>query len=159
MCTFSQQDLLGQCADAVQSLAEQLLNPQIPVDYIERCLEEIAAVLTEASDINPSPNEEKIFALLQSARDSLQPQSKSLTKDQLCFLIDCQFKVPDIARFFAVSERTVFRRMPKYGLSIQQTYSPISDEELSMVIVNFLAHSPMSGLRTIIGHLNSIGIP
>lgn len=50
------------------------------------------------------------------------------------------------------------RRMTEYGLSVQQTYSDITDEELGQVISDFISHRQNAGVRTVTGNLNSQGI-
>ena len=44
--------------------------------------------------------------------------SFEIKEEQLSFLINSGFKIPVIARLFRVSERTIERRMSKYGLSV-----------------------------------------
>lgn len=48
----------------------------------------------------------------------------------LNYLLDIHLSVPKIARIVGVSISTVRRRMTQYGLSVHDTYSVISEEEL-----------------------------
>lgn len=81
-----------------------------------------------------------------------------MSKEQLLFLLENNFRVGEIAHIFGVSKRTVHRRMSEYGLSVRQTYSDITDEDLRQIISDFIAYCPNAGIRTVTGYLNSQGI-
>ena len=57
-----------------------------------------------------------------------------------------------------VSERTIHRRMSEYGLSIQSTYSEMTNLELDSVIADIHWEFTMCGNKQMGGHLLSRGI-
>jgi hypothetical protein len=81
-----------------------------------------------------------------------------IPKEQLQFLIEAHFSVPQIAGLLGVSVRTTRRRMTAYGLSITASYSNICDDELDAVIQNIQQQFPMCGNKQMQGHLLSRGI-
>ncbi|XP_016309000.1 uncharacterized protein LOC107663313 isoform X1 [Sinocyclocheilus anshuiensis] len=48
--------------------------------------------------------------------------------------------------------------MSEYGLSVRQTYSDITDEQLRQVVSAFLVNFPNAGIRSVTGHISSCGI-
>lgn len=75
--------------------------------------------------------------------------------EQLSFLIDNQFTVPQIADLLGISIRTVRRRMSSYGLCIRSQYSDILDGELDEIVREIQHLFPMCGNRQMQGHLLS----
>ncbi|XP_066301033.1 uncharacterized protein [Branchiostoma lanceolatum] len=57
-----------------------------------------------------------------------------------------------------VSSSTVFRRIREYGLSVSDTFSTVSDEELDSAIQNILQTFPNCGYRMMRGHLAGRGL-
>ena len=68
-----------------------------------------------------------------------------ISREQLEYLLQFKFSVPGIARLFCVSVRTIRRRMSDFGLSIGQTYSDITDQDLKSQVSDFLNQCPNSG--------------
>ncbi|KAL7369622.1 hypothetical protein ABVT39_003981 [Epinephelus coioides] len=48
--------------------------------------------------------------------------------------------------------------MTENGLSVRMHYSDISDEDLRRVVTDFIQQFPDSGIKSVSGHLNSVGI-
>ena len=71
----------------------------------------------------------------------------SISQDQLEYLIGNDFPVQRIASMLGVSASTVRRRMTDFGLSISDTYTYISDEDLCSAILDIKKSSPNSGYR------------
>ena len=78
--------------------------------------------------------------------------------DQLRYLIDHRFSVPQISQLLGVSIRTVRRRMSENNMSIRSTYSQLSDNQLEEVIADIQRLFPNCGNRQMYGHLISRGI-
>uniref|UniRef100_A0A8C2DVV3 Integrase catalytic domain-containing protein n=1 Tax=Cyprinus carpio TaxID=7962 RepID=A0A8C2DVV3_CYPCA len=74
-----------------------------------------------------------------------------VTYDQLEFLLELHFSVPDMARLLGVSKSTVKRRLCEYSLSVRQAYSVISDEDLKKHLEDFITQFPNSGYRVASG--------
>ncbi|XP_073803827.1 uncharacterized protein [Danio rerio] len=152
--------LLDQIADALDILAAALQAPQVETDHVLITLENISSVLAVLAANGDLPNEERVFTVLHMLIQEVD-KSNSMTimsREQLMFFLENQFKVPDIAQIFAVSVRTIRRRMTEYGLSVGQTYSEITDVQLAQLVSDYILHCPNAGIRTVTGHLNSCGI-
>ena len=81
-----------------------------------------------------------------------------IPRNQLQYLIESRFSVPQIADLLGVSVSTIRRRMTLYNLSIQSTYSSITDDELDELIAGIQCQFPNWGNRQMYGHLLSRGI-
>ena len=77
--------------------------------------------------------------------------------ETLDMLLESGLKVNDIANMFNVSKRTIERRMHECQLSVGQTYSTITDEQLETEVNNLCTLYPNVGYRTIKGMLFSKG--
>ena len=71
-----------------------------------------------------------------SVTDAVGRPSFDIPCDQLQYLIDNRFSVPQIAQLLGVSVSTVRRRMSLYNLSICATYSPMTDVQLDELVAN-----------------------
>lgn len=80
-----------------------------------------------------------------------------IPEDSLEYFIENNFKVSDIAQFFHVSISTIKRRLREYGLSISQTYSAMSDEELESLVCDIKGDFPDAGYQTVVACLMSKG--
>ena len=77
---------------------------------------------------------------------------------QLEYLINSRFSVPQIAGVMGVSVSTIRRRMLQYNLSIQSTYSDVTDSELDARVIEQQRQFPGWGNRQMYGYLVSVGI-
>ena len=77
--------------------------------------------------------------------------------EQLSYLIDSGFTVPQIADVVGVSVRTIYQRMTEFGLSICAQYSDPSDDQLDSLISDIKMQFPMCGNRQVQGYLCSKG--
>lgn len=76
---------------------------------------------------------------------------------QLFFLVENGFSVPQISDMIGVSVRTVRRRVSEFGLSIRAQYSTITNDELDRLVREFQVQYPLCGNRQMSGHLLSRG--
>ena len=83
--------------------------------------------------------------------------SFQVSPDQLSFLVENGFSVPQMADMIGVSVRTIRRRMSEFGLSIQAQYSTITNSELDRIVSEIQAQFPLCGNRQMQGHLLSRG--
>lgn len=81
-----------------------------------------------------------------------------LTKPQLEYYLENDFNIPKIAEMVSVSQSTIKRRLKDFGLSIQSTYTLISDPELDRNIGEIISKNPNCGYRPMHGFLISEGI-
>lgn len=80
-----------------------------------------------------------------------------LEKEKLRSLLDIRLPIPCIAKLLGVTERTVFGRMREFELSVSDSYSTMSDQELDMFVSNIKSEMPHVGYRLMMGSLRSSG--
>ncbi len=80
-----------------------------------------------------------------------------ISHEQLSFLIENGFTVPQISDMIGVSIGTVRRRMVEFGLSIRARYSQLTDNELDDIVHGIQVEFPFCGNRQMQGHLLSRG--
>ncbi|XP_077060990.1 uncharacterized protein LOC143759143 isoform X1 [Siphateles boraxobius] len=59
---------------------------------------------------------------------------------------------------YSLSQRTIRNRMTQYQLSVRQTYSDITVEDLKRNVIEFIASCPNTGQKMVMGHLKARGI-
>jgi hypothetical protein len=82
----------------------------------------------------------------------------SITRNQLSFLLEKRFTVPQIASMLGVSVRTIRRRMSEYQLSVHEFYASLTDCELDAIVGRIQTQFPTCGNRQMQGHLFAQGI-
>lgn len=78
--------------------------------------------------------------------------------EQLSYLLENRFTVRQIADMLAVSERTVYRRMSHFSLSVRAHYADISDHYLDRIVHEIHIQFPMCGNVQMQGHLLARGL-
>lgn len=78
--------------------------------------------------------------------------------EQLRYLVDNRFTVPQMADMIGLSERTMHRRLSENNLYIQSTYTVISDRELDEMVALIHSQFPLCGNKQMVGHLTSCSI-
>ncbi|XP_028400508.1 uncharacterized protein LOC114523698 isoform X2 [Dendronephthya gigantea] len=78
--------------------------------------------------------------------------------EQMELFLDYGFKASEMAKILGVSEKTVYRRLEEYGLSMRNSYSSITENELDDIIKGILVEFPNTGYKTMRGHLLSRGL-
>lgn len=81
-----------------------------------------------------------------------------IPRDQLEYLLQSRFSVPQIALLLNVSVRTVRRRMELYQFSVRSLYANISDQELDVIVEQIQEQFGLCGNRVMKGHLLSRGV-
>lgn len=81
-----------------------------------------------------------------------------IPREQLECLLRYGFTGTEIARMLGVCDKTVYRRLESFGLSMSETYSTISDSELDFIVGNIVHQFPNSGYKAMRGHLALRGI-
>lgn len=133
-------------------------------------LGELTSPGTSALELTASAIEE-VQCVIQSAQLIISCYSSPLLRDgtvgrprydipggTLKFLIESGFTVPQIADVLYVSVRTVRRRMSQYDLSIQATFTNISEQELDAIVASIQQEFPLCGYRQMQGHLKPQGL-
>ena len=83
----------------------------------------------------------------------------NITREQLQFLLERAFSVPDIARIIGVySVSTIERRLHEFHIAARSFYFDIDDETLDRTIRDISRSFPSAGYRRMTGFLLSRGI-
>lgn len=75
--------------------------------------------------------------------------SFEIPEELLNYFFDNGFKIPTVATMMGVSVSTIKRRMSGYGLSVSQTYSNLTDEDLGNAVREIQQEIPDAGYKTI----------
>ena len=81
-----------------------------------------------------------------------------ISYEQLLYLLENRFTVRQISDMLGVSQRTVYRRMNEFSLSVHMQYSDISDDDLDNIVYSIQNAFPMCGNVQMQGHLLARGI-
>lgn len=81
-----------------------------------------------------------------------------ISYEQLLYLIENRFTVRQIADMVGVSERTIYRRMSEFSLSVHMLYSSISDNDLDQLVCEIQENFPLCGNIQMQGHLFARGL-
>ncbi len=107
------------------------------------------------SSIN-GPGENEVEAPLVFTGSRGRPMHE-IPREQLNFLIGRRFTVKQIAAVLGVSERTIQRRLQQFRLSIRETYTNLSDQELDLTVQEILRSHPNTGYKRMTGYLAARG--
>ena len=77
----------------------------------------------------------------------------NVSLEQLEFLLSYGFTVGDMSLVLGCSVRTVHRRLTENGLSVRQSFTQISDEDLDSIVLKINREYPRHGYRNVEGHL------
>ncbi len=80
-----------------------------------------------------------------------------ISSQQIDGLLRLGFSVPQINELLGVSVSTITSRLRRYGLSVRQTYSTISDEELHPLVPRISSVHLNAGYRFILSLLRTVG--
>ena len=75
-----------------------------------------------------------------------------IPREQLEYFIEYGFNATDISKMLCVCDKTVYRRLEEYGISMRMNYTQITEPELDDVIRNILQEFPNSGYKSLRGH-------
>ena len=163
--------------DAFQDILRQLSNGELNEDGVDSIifrLEQLSVHLVRLCSIDLMNNEiehliTNTVALLRNYnynnRQAISFQSEttstgqvgrprfSVSSEQIKYLLNYHLSVPDIAVALGVSRSTIFRRMRTFGLSVRQSMTDISEEELDKVIREVQQDFPNAGYRRVYSQL------
>ena len=110
-------------------------------------------IQTALADLNSLIQREResehTFATLDVQRGSLGRPRLTVSVDTLSHLIELCLPSRCIARLLGMSRATLFRRMVENNLSISQTYSGCSDDELDSLVTAIKNTMPDAGCRVV----------
>ena len=140
------------------------------VDHLNHVLVYCSAVINVPPAVNELLN--KCLSILESFDNGLEdryfaPTVKTglpgrpaykITKEQLLFLVSSGFNVPQISSLLNVGKRTIERRLHEFQISINTTFSSLTNNELDTVVQDIVQEFPNVGYRRLIGFLRVKGI-
>ncbi|CAG7820708.1 unnamed protein product, partial [Allacma fusca] len=93
-----------------------------------------------------------------SVKTRLPGQPKiQIPKESIEELLELKFSARCIAKIYNVSDKTIYRRLKEYGMSVRDSYSILSDTELQEVMLGILADHPFTGYKRMLGFLSAKG--
>ncbi|XP_052760130.1 uncharacterized protein LOC128237304 isoform X1 [Mya arenaria] len=120
------------------------------------CIRSCIVFVQEALQIlEQLPTENEISEIEVCKR---QGRKYDIPGETLQYLIESGLRVKEISELLNVSKRTVERRMEEFNLSIRQTYSNLSDNDLRQEVEELCSSFPNVGYRTIQSLLLSQGL-
>ncbi|XP_070573502.1 uncharacterized protein [Ptychodera flava] len=78
-----------------------------------------------------------------------------IPEEQLRYLVGMGFTAGNIGDMLGLSERTVRRRLSSYNISISETFSALTDDELDEHVRDILQNFPNCGYRRMLGFLRN----
>ena len=124
----------------------------VGIDNIVSYIRQVRDCLSSHSPNSSAHVAEKLFTGNRGKPKYVVPQ------EQVEFLIEGHFSVPEISKLLGVSPRTVERRMSEYELSIQGSYDGMNDNELDDIVTRILKDFPNTGYKRMTGLLLARGI-
>ncbi|KAI9549071.1 hypothetical protein NQZ68_003606 [Dissostichus eleginoides] len=152
----------------LQSRLEQASQRQpLDLDYLEFiCMSEMTLIRSLSAHINfPQEVLEGLLQLVTRITTEVDGRRTTVvvdrtvgergrpklvvSKDHLQNLIEMDLSVPCISKLLGISCKTVRRRMQQWGLSIRESYSKMTDDELDSLVSAIKEDSPNLGHRMI----------
>ena len=164
----SKQELLTQqtndldIPDVLETI-EMMMECVVLLDSFERVSENVIGCLIEAYNVlsrnthSRDTQSDTNQIQLNTASSGGRP-SFNISKDQIEYLMHCNFTVKEISEILGVSKRTVERRMTAYELTNVNRFTEISDEQLDTTVTEIKRASPDCGSKLLCGYLRAMNI-
>lgn len=152
--TFDEVDWLKSKVNSMIYITNNLMKSQ---DVHPEFINFVSQIQSQVEEICEGAVEFKGSVPIDVVQGACGRPSYDISCETLEYLLELNFSAADIARLLRVSYRTVHRRLSKYGLSIKQTYSTLSDEELDLHVIGIIQKFPFTGYRRMMGFLRDIG--
>ena len=136
-------DVLGGLSSAVSA----------SVDRVRKALRIVRDMLQDGSELMDMGYHTPIIHDGNEGRPRL-----NIPRNQLAYMLEMTFTVPQIASILKVSVRTIRRRMSEYELSVHALYSQLTDHELDTIVSSIQSQFPTCGNRQMQGHLLARGL-
>ncbi|XP_041864220.1 uncharacterized protein LOC121654248 [Melanotaenia boesemani] len=169
-------DLGKRVLQQLQSRLERACEQQpLDLDHVDFLTTSTMTLITSLSPHVNFPQSvldglEELIALIQSEMDKRRPAGitnrisgevgrpkLSISKDHLQDLMEMDLSVACISNILGVSVKTIHRRMREWGLSVKDTYSSLSDDELDSLVSTIKQESKNLGHRMVKGRLRALG--
>ena len=114
---------------------ETLYNTIVRFDGVHGIDDNIFNHLREVSDLLSSHSLSSSAHVAERLFTGQRGEPKYIFRqEQLEFLVERRFSVPQISKLLGVSPRTVERRLSEHRLSIRQTYTDMNDSDLDGLV-------------------------
>ncbi|XP_063058158.1 uncharacterized protein LOC134451582 [Engraulis encrasicolus] len=157
--------------ERLESKLEQALKQEpLDIDFLEFvCQSEISLIASLSTHLDLPPEVlkglQELSALVNDRRKAIVVDKTlergrpklNVHQEHVEELMAMDLSVPCIARLLGVSQRTLTRRMREWGLSMMDSYSTMSDEELDKLITEIKEVLPNLGYRQVRRRLNKLG--
>ena len=141
-------EMLMQCVvllDSFETVSENVM----------RCLMQSYNLLSRnTNDIRRINNQ----AQLNNSTGSVGRPSLNISREQVEYLMECNFTVKEMSDILGVSKRTVERRMNQYELTNMNRFTAINDERLDAIVSEIKRSSPDCGSKLLSGYLRARNI-
>lgn len=141
--------------DCVIGATDNMLQCCLILEAEIQSFESIRRVLTDIREYFLNLQESRSVQQISTRYTRRGRPCVSVSVDQILFYIEHGFTIADIAKVFHCSRRTIERRMSDAGLTMRNTYSNISDEQLVEITRQILSMNPRIGAKVLDGMLRS----
>ena len=124
-------------------------------ENVMRCLMQSYNLLSRSTNNTRRNNNQ---ALLNNSTGSVGRPSLIISKEQIEYLMECNFTVNEMSDILGVSKRTVERRMNQYELTNMNRFTAINDERLDAIVSEIKGSSPDCGSKLLSGYLRARNI-
>ena len=141
---------------------ETLMQCVVLLDSFETVSENVMCCLMQehnllsrnTNDIRRNNNQ----AQVNDGTSSVGRPSLIISREQVEYLMDCNFTVKEMSDILGVSKRTVERRMSQYELTNMNRFTAINDERLDVIVSEIKSLSPDCGSKLLSGYLRARNI-
>ena len=124
---------------------------------LSNCIEYLISCKNQLETVESKSNIST--GLSSSSSGDLGRSRIHISKEQLEFLLSCDFTQTEIGALYGISRSTVRRRISEYGcLSERYRYSNMSDDSLDAEVNKILTQHPDIGYRSVKAHLINHGV-
>ena len=123
------------------------------VDRVRKALRIVRDMLQDGSEVMYTGYHTSLIHYGNEGRPQL-----NIPRNQLAYMLEMTFTVPQIASILKVSVRTIRRRMSEYELSVHAPYSQLTDHELDTIVSSIQTQFPTCGNHQMQGHLLARGM-
>ena len=141
---------------------ETLMQSVVLLDSFETVSENVMHCLMQSYNLlSRSTNDTRRNnnqAPLNNSTGSVGRPSLIISKEQIGYLMECNFTVNEMSDILGVSKRTVERRMNQYELTNMNRFTAINDERLDAIVSEIKGSSPDCGSKLLSGYLRARNI-
>ena len=146
---------------SVLETIETLMQCVVLLDSFETVSENVMCCLMQAHNLlssNTNDIRRNNQAQVNDGTSSVGRPALIISREQVEYLMDCNFTVKEMSDILGVSKRTVERRMSQYELTNMNRFTAINDERLDAIVSEIKSSSPDCGSKLLSGYLRARNI-